>query len=383
MTEHAANTGALVEGSAIQSELENVRERITGAVDDALGLIASVRDDQFDMATELNAIPHMFDLVGDSITKLNDRLEVVEALTSSVLDDYTEEDLVDLDDVDDVEPEPELEDEDDSTSIDVKVSDFINRIVDCTVGLDGPRHDFSPASFGPRSWDWPNGGKMSSGWQNMKSGIYQRAEPRGAIGFDRENPPTGDITVMIRNPMYFEYGASGWSEADRPAMLDGAYLGRADNLDGINPFETQSLGNIDWVRYETWTSWHFAADWKHGAALMHFWNGWRRKFGDDQTGELVVAEMRREGGGGNLLAGYGMDYYEGDENNNKAPGSGIQVSKELTEEWQWFGWVTPPKGLEVTHETHVVNGQRLVTGAKPEELINWLASVGVPSEVLA
>ncbi len=202
-------------------------------------------------------------------------------------------------------------------------------------------------------WDFKRGAKRSSGWQKLGTGSFRAVEWRCAVfAADGTTPASGSMLVEVRNAAYYGYQGGKWVKRFDVRLVGsgkGAYLaGAGGNGDPYSNY-TYNEG-IVWTEVSPGV---FRAPWK-GPQLMHFWAGKRDPIPNNQTAELLTAEIRvlNSSGGAisasqtDLLGQCGIDYYQNAAHNStRAPGPGIGKYWRLGSTWRPTLWFTPPAGV--------------------------------------
>lgn len=222
-------------------------------------------------------------------------------------------------------------------------------VIDSTIGLNGPEHDL-PLEL-PQTFSFAKAAKFNPGSDGgMRTGRYKRAEWRGAIYLPHQQPLDRTITVTISGAAYWSWTPTeGWVKQFDVVMRqsgNGGYLGAPGAT--RNPYKEPSRGNIRWTPTAGGNG--FTATWAPGQSdLMHFWAGKRHPFTAGQQAELSTGWISVSPTHGSpVLGGIGVDYYNANENNNEAPGPGIQRYKLLSGTPTLHGWLTLPPGVPRT-----------------------------------
>lgn len=229
-------------------------------------------------------------------------------------------------------------------------------LVDTGLGIDGPKH---AADLGhPESFSFDDRATVSS-WGKMGRPGFTNAEWRFAVIAEQNEWPTESFVLEFAFPELWSHTpADGWGlfyEVNLEGTGNGAWLGD-DDRPQANPFES-SRGKARFLPVDPFdgVADRFSARWMVDAIMLHGWANKKMRMPFGHNGELATMAIRINPASliaparlPKVLAGVGLDYYAGKENNNRAPGPGIARHKHITTEWQTFSWLTPSPGVPWT-----------------------------------
>lgn len=234
----------------------------------------------------------------------------------------------------------------------------------------GPAHE---APLAVPSWfNWQTMANASS-WGLAGQSNTDHMEWRGAVMPEYGIWPTDEFFVEICNPQTFWRGPD-WEEFHNLNLNtgNGGYLGDVTTPE-VNPFTNSGGGNV-WTTVGTD---HVRSPWRPQHTALHFWGGDKKLMPAGYTAEMGCGLIRLQPGANgylpqqvagrpgfyHMLGGIGLDYYaETNQNNNSAPGPGIQHYRYLSTDWQPFGWITA--AAPVPWDRTAVS--------------NWIDTVGLP-----
>lgn len=223
-------------------------------------------------------------------------------------------------------------------------------VTDRTIGTVNRAHD-APIDL-PQGFDQARFSKFSSGWGKMGTGNFNRVEWRAALFGEFGNRPTKDFRVFVSDMAYWSFGPSGWLKEFEVTLRpsgSGGYLGNPATPN-VDPYSQPNRGLIAWRDDGDGV---FSAPWNTNARLMHWWASKRHPIRSGQTAELATMTIWIGNDDGQfldldhvtVLGGCGVDYYNGTENNHRAPGPGIQRMVRIGAEPVRCAWLTTPPGV--------------------------------------